>query len=88
MEEIQQLVTEATASGANIEMRHHAFGLIVKRFQDMAFASAYAVLGDKNSPRRRHRRRSLPPIETLPNSKPRTHSRVGFGASSLGKVID
>ena len=46
MEEIQRFVTIATTPDTDVEQKHQAFGEIVKRFQDMAFASAYAVLGD------------------------------------------
>ncbi|MCZ6676034.1 MAG: sigma-70 family RNA polymerase sigma factor [Candidatus Poribacteria bacterium] len=46
MEEIEALIVKATAPDADLTQRHHAFGEIVRRFQDMAFGVAYALLGD------------------------------------------
>ena len=46
MEEIQAFVEKALACKTDIGARHTAFGEIVKRFQDMAYGCAYAVLGD------------------------------------------
>jgi DNA-directed RNA polymerase specialized sigma24 family protein len=39
-------VSRASDSGNSPSVRHEAFGELVLRFQDMAFACAYAVLGD------------------------------------------
>ncbi|HXF64810.1 MAG TPA: sigma-70 family RNA polymerase sigma factor [Caldilineaceae bacterium] len=46
MEELSTLIAKATAARAARAAQHHAFDEIVRRFQDMAFACAYAVLGD------------------------------------------
>lgn len=46
MEEISRLIERATAVRAAQTEKSQAFGEIVRRFQDMAFACAYAVLGD------------------------------------------
>lgn len=46
MSDIRRLISNATASNAALAERHGAFGELVLRFQDMAFACAYAVLGD------------------------------------------
>lgn len=46
MEEISLLIAKATAARAAQTEKSLAFGEIVRRFQDMAFACAYAVLGD------------------------------------------
>ena len=46
MEEIEDLIARATPLDANVEQRNAAFGELVKRFQDMAYGCAYAVLGD------------------------------------------
>jgi RNA polymerase sigma factor (sigma-70 family) len=46
LEEISQLIAKATAARAAHTEKNAAFGEIVKRFQDLAFACAYAVLGD------------------------------------------
>ena len=46
MEEIHKLVTIAIAPNADLAQKHQAFGEIVKQLQDIAFAGAYAVLGD------------------------------------------
>src|ERR1044072_3428213 len=43
---VRSLVQEATDSRRPRGERHEAFGELVARFQDMAFACAYAVLGD------------------------------------------
>ena len=40
------LVTKATDSNATLAEKHEAFGGLVRSFQDMAYACAYAVLGD------------------------------------------
>lgn len=44
MDDLEQLVTQA-GSGP-VAQRHRAFGLLVRRFQDMAYAWAYARLGN------------------------------------------
>jgi RNA polymerase sigma factor (sigma-70 family) len=44
--ELSELIAKATAARTARAEQHHAFGEIVRRFQDMAFACAYAVLGD------------------------------------------
>jgi RNA polymerase sigma factor (sigma-70 family) len=44
--EFHDLVIKATDSNATRAARHRAFERIVLRFQDMAFAYAYAILGD------------------------------------------
>lgn len=46
MEEISILIAKATAARAAQTEKSAAFGEIVRRFQDLAFAYAYAVLGD------------------------------------------
>jgi RNA polymerase sigma factor (sigma-70 family) len=46
METLRSLITIAATSGAEISQRHEAFGEIVHRFQDMAYACAYAILAD------------------------------------------
>src|SRR5215467_4376710 len=46
VEEIRQLIDRATAARAAQAEKHRAFGEIVRRFQDLAFGCAYAVLGD------------------------------------------
>jgi DNA-directed RNA polymerase specialized sigma24 family protein len=46
VEEIRVLIARATAARAARAEKSHAFGEIVRRFQDMAFACAFAVLGD------------------------------------------
>ena len=46
MEEISLLIARATAERAARAEKREAFGAIVRRFQDFAFACAYAVLGD------------------------------------------
>ncbi len=46
MEEISVLIAKATAARAAHTEKNAAFGEIVRRFQDLAFACAYAVLGD------------------------------------------
>jgi RNA polymerase sigma factor (sigma-70 family) len=40
------LVIRATDPEASLTEKHEAFGELVRRFQDMAYACAYAVLGD------------------------------------------
>jgi len=44
--EARALVIRATDSDATLAERHEAFGELVRIFQDMAYACAYAVLGD------------------------------------------
>ncbi len=46
MNEITSLVTTVRDFSRRVEERHEAFAALVKRYQDMAFACAYAVLGD------------------------------------------
>jgi RNA polymerase sigma factor (sigma-70 family) len=46
LEEISLLIARATAERAARAEKKDAFGAIVRRFQDFAFACAYAVLGD------------------------------------------
>lgn len=45
-DELVELIDRATAARSAAAEQHQAFGEIVRRFQDMAFACAYAVLGD------------------------------------------
>jgi len=44
--EARALVIKATDSNATLAEKHEAFGGLVRSFQDMAYACAYAVLGD------------------------------------------
>ena len=46
MKEISSIVLRAADEGSSPAARREAFGEIVLRFQDMAFACAFAVLGD------------------------------------------
>jgi RNA polymerase sigma factor (sigma-70 family) len=46
LEEISLLIARATAARAARAEKNLAFGEIVQRYQDLAFACAYAVLGD------------------------------------------
>ncbi len=46
MEDVHDIVRRATDPGNAPEARREAFGELVIRFQDMAFACAFAVLGD------------------------------------------
>ncbi|MCK4624425.1 MAG: sigma-70 family RNA polymerase sigma factor [Phycisphaerae bacterium] len=46
MEEIESLVKKVTAADVAAEERLAAFGEIVRRYQDMAYGCAYAILGD------------------------------------------
>src|SRR5919107_1492870 len=46
VKDVRSLVQEATDSRRPPGEQHEAFGELVARFQDMAFACAYAVLGD------------------------------------------
>lgn len=46
MEEIHSLVIKAASPDTDLEQRHEAFGELVRRFQDMAYGFAYAILGD------------------------------------------
>ncbi len=46
MNEARALVIKATDSNATLAEKHEAFGGLVRSFQDMAYACAYAVLGD------------------------------------------
>lgn len=46
MEEIESLVKKAAAADVAAEQRLAAFGEIVRRYQDMAYGCAYAILGD------------------------------------------
>lgn len=46
MNELRHLIITAISSDVTREQRHEAFGEVVTRFQDMAFACAYAVLSD------------------------------------------
>src|SRR5918993_5243566 len=39
-------ISRASDTGSSLSARHEAFAELVNRFQDMAFACAYAVLGD------------------------------------------
>src|SRR5260221_12268067 len=45
MESVESLVRAAVAEGP-LQERHRAFGVIVARFQDLAYGCAYSVLGD------------------------------------------
>jgi hypothetical protein len=44
--EARSLVLRATDPHATLARKHEAFGELVRSFQDMAYACAYAVLGD------------------------------------------
>lgn len=46
MNEARALVLKARDSDATLAEKHEAFGGLVRSFQDMAYACAYAVLGD------------------------------------------
>ncbi|MDQ3062548.1 MAG: RNA polymerase sigma factor [Acidobacteriota bacterium] len=46
MEETRDLVLKAANAEAPLAEQHDAFGKLVENFQDMAYACAYAVLGD------------------------------------------
>ena len=46
MKDFHSIVDKATNSRSQLSERHEAFGELVSGFQDMAFACAYAVLGD------------------------------------------
>ena len=46
MNRTRALVLKATDSDATLAEQHEAFGELVRLFQDMAYACAYAVLGD------------------------------------------
>jgi RNA polymerase sigma factor (sigma-70 family) len=46
MRDTRDLVVVATASRLTLAERHEAFEQLVRRFQDMAYSCAYAVLGD------------------------------------------
>ena len=46
MDKITHLISQATAARAAVADKQQAFDQIVRRFQDLAFACAYSVLGD------------------------------------------
>ncbi len=46
LEEVSLLIARATSARGAYTEKNQAFGEIVRRFQDLAFACAYAVLGD------------------------------------------
>jgi RNA polymerase sigma factor (sigma-70 family) len=46
VKDIQSTIVRASDSGSSLVVRHEAFADLVLSFQDMAFACAYAVLGD------------------------------------------
>jgi RNA polymerase sigma factor (sigma-70 family) len=46
VKDIHGTISKASDSGNSLSVRHKAFAELVIRFQDMAFACAYAVLGD------------------------------------------
>ena len=46
MKDVVHIVRRASDPNATPEARREAFGELVIRFQDMAFACAFAVLGD------------------------------------------
>ena len=46
MKDTRLLISRVIDSGSTIAERHEAFGELVSRYQDMAFACAYSVLGD------------------------------------------
>jgi RNA polymerase sigma factor (sigma-70 family) len=46
MKKTRALIVKATDTNATLALRHEAFGELVRRFQDMAFSCAYAVLCD------------------------------------------
>jgi len=46
MQEIESIIARARLSDADIAEQHRAFNELVKRFQDMAYGCAYAVLGN------------------------------------------
>ena len=46
MNDTRSLVLKVTDTEATLTEKHDAFGEIVRRFQDMAYACAFAALGD------------------------------------------
>jgi RNA polymerase sigma factor (sigma-70 family) len=46
VQDIEVTISAASDSGGSLSVRHEAFAELVSRFQDMAFACAYAVVGD------------------------------------------
>jgi RNA polymerase sigma factor (sigma-70 family) len=46
VKDIQEPISRACDAGNSLSVRHEAFAELVIRFQDMAFACAYAVLGE------------------------------------------
>ena len=44
--DVSNLINKARDSGHPLTERHEAFGELIRRYQDMAFGCAYAVLGD------------------------------------------
>jgi RNA polymerase sigma factor (sigma-70 family) len=46
LKQFQETVCKASDPGNSLSERHEAFGELVIQFQDMAFACAYAILGD------------------------------------------
>ncbi len=46
MSTLDSIITRASDTAGPVPARHEAFAELVNRFQDMAFACAYAVLGD------------------------------------------
>ena len=46
LKDIHDTISKASDSGSSLSVRHEAFAELVRRFQDMAFGCAYAVLGD------------------------------------------
>src|SRR6266850_433716 len=46
VKDLQATISRASDLGSSLSVRHEAFAELVMRFQDMAFACAYAVLGD------------------------------------------
>jgi RNA polymerase sigma factor (sigma-70 family) len=46
MNELRALIAQAVDEARSLAVRHEAFGVLVTRFQDLAFGCAYAVLRD------------------------------------------
>jgi hypothetical protein len=78
---VRALVIRATDSNSTLAERHEAFGGLVRSFQDMAFACAYAVLGDFHLAEEPHKKPFFPPGKSFLSSASRKHSRAGLGVS-------
>jgi hypothetical protein len=51
VKEIRALVIKATDSSAELAEQHRVFGEIVRAFQDMTRACAFAAIGDSDLPK-------------------------------------